>query len=219
MRAALIVLGWLFAGGVAQAAVVVHNFSGLVTLSTTAAFASPVGSAFTGQLVVDTSIPGQTVVHPDYDHGLYPALIKFSLQFAGFEVSATGPGSITVQDGKTAPYGDFFDVDATNNLGPATPSLGLPIAMTMTLSDPASTRFTSTQFPTALEVFPLSLVQVIYLAPSGIEVARGEITEFSSSAIPEPAIWAMMTAGFVVAGAALRRRRVSYMDLAVSEAP
>ncbi|MFN3513494.1 MAG: FxDxF family PEP-CTERM protein [Phenylobacterium sp.] len=42
----------------------------------------------------------------------------------------------------------------------------------------------------------------------------GTLTFFPSAAIPEPATWAMMIAGFGLAGAALRRRRSEHLAFA-----
>ncbi len=54
----LVMAAWL-AAAQAQAAILTLDFSGLVTLKTNPATASPVGSAFSGRLIVDQAVVGQ----------------------------------------------------------------------------------------------------------------------------------------------------------------
>lgn len=202
----LAMAAWL-AAAQAQAAILTLDFSGLVTLQTNPATASPVGSAFSGRLIVDQAVVGQAGNSgPGYQQEIYEGAVKsFTLQFAGFTVSANG-GDVVVQDGFAGPYPDFFALVADEGVEPTLAGVGLPIALDLTLLYPDNGALSSTAFPSVFGTAPPSLAQVMFIGDM-TSVVRGEVSAVSVSAVPEPVTWVLMTAGFALSGVVLRRRR------------
>jgi hypothetical protein len=74
----------------------------------------------------------------------------------------------------------------------------------------ASGTLTPTGTPTFLASGYSGLVDEVHVqSPSPDFFVMDDVTFNSSGAVPEPATWTMMIAGFGLAGAALRRRRVA----------
>lgn len=203
-------VGALALSGAAQAAIVAYNFSGFVITTSPVYPSILIGSPFHGSFAYDSDAPINSI-------GLGPpaeqresdvAVLSFSLDFGAFADSYGGVGeNITGVSDSSAPPGvpsyDRFFINAFNPPEAAGPA----IALRLTLVDHTNSAFSSAALPSSLDLSRFDSAIADLDDEEGTRV-RGMLTSLTRvSAVPEPATWAMMIAGFGLLGGALRRQR------------
>ena len=205
---AVVAAGGLFLAAQAEAAIVIYDFSGVVSI-TDSAYASPIGSAFTGQLAFDDAVVPLMIADPAYNTAAYlGALVSLSVQFAGLSATGTSgpnPSDVIVYNAQPGTYRDRF-VAYTSNVETLFP--GGIYNLGLNLADLSSTAYNSTSIPSPVSLLQDNSISMSFwdYTPDGKNYLEGAITSFSKSAIPEPTTWAMMIVGFGLAGTALRTR-------------
>lgn len=202
----------------AQAAPTTLEFDGSVNsvdpaLTGTFGFGDPVSI----RLVYDAATPDALPADPNlavYD------FISFDLRFgsytASFSSNAAGGVGIVVLNNADQGLGpaDAFGASAAGS-GAGAPVGGLPLQQGfVSLWDFTQTAFTGTSLPAppAFDQFSYRVAGMTFCTSSGCGVGQNpnsvfaEITSMSSvTAVPEPAIWALMLPALAMVG--LRRRR------------
>lgn len=196
-----LLLGLLLAASFAapaQAALIRYDFSGtLNTGDIGSAFAAPSGLAtgtgtFSGYAVFDSDFNLGSAVTEVYNSG------DFQLQIGSFIFSSANPGV----DSATA----VIDSSGLFQL-----SFGSGQDLTAGDLDAMNMSILFSTATSGLEQNPDVTTESFFLSFTNDDpdflIATGDVTQFATSAIPEPATWTMLIGGFGLLGAALRFRR------------
>ena len=208
-RAILALLTASFVAAPAQAILIRYDFAGTLTaagpslFSTEAGFVGDAGS-YSGHIDFDTNAPDQDVGAAElYSPGEFLLTIgsyTFSSSNLGFDSAAASidpaaPGSFLLNFQSTR---DFSALDTGEFLNF---SISFPGAVPGPVQTPDVT---------------MGIAELTLFGGSDLLAASGDVTQIDVvTAIPEPASWAMMIAGFGLIGGALRRRPMRKVRVAI----
>ncbi|WP_083276895.1 PEPxxWA-CTERM sorting domain-containing protein [Sphingobium phenoxybenzoativorans] len=210
LRLAAATMALLFSGSqAAQAKIVSYDYSGVIEdTQPNAIFAN--GTSFFGTISYDSDFLPSATSATTATYTAIPGL--FSINIGGFSASLNSFNAF-VRDDDGGPDDDMYVFSSPL---PGVDGNSSPYSWNLLFADSSKTQVTSTGLPEAIPALG-SHYTSFNISGGKEQSASFGSTSLAVSAVPEPATWLLMIAGFGAAGAMLRRRR-RFTDLNVAYA-
>lgn len=194
----------------AQAAIIEIDISGnLYQVSSSVASQFAIGNAVTAKLILDTDVVG-TIFYPD-TYLFSNAVLGGFVTVNGYTATFSNAARAFVTDNE---YGGSMDRFLIDDYGSAAaPVNGMAFHdFFLNWQDDSATATPSFTLPSTqaqVAAYGLPRGGIDWLTSDGNNRITFEATSVTVLPVPELASWAMMMAGMALAGASLRRRKVS----------
>jgi hypothetical protein len=194
----------------AGAATITYYFAGTWN-EVSAATGSAVGAGFSGSITYDSSAPAlNTYTSANLDYADYQAVLSWTLDTGPFSTSGPYGAPLRILDGHPGLEG-FLLNDETTAGGE------IHFFQFVLGDDVTSSAITSVAIPEILDLGSFNIARVVYHEYYADRYYSGTISALSLtpvaapvSPVPEPSAWALLIAGFGLAGAALRRQPMEW---------